>query len=306
MSIADEMVRQIQRLKKEKNAVILAHTYQPGDVQDVADFVGDSYGLSVEANRTDADLVVFCGVLFMAETAAILNPSKTVILPEPEAGCPMADMITARDLEGLKREHPEHTVVSYVNSPAEVKAASSICCTSSNAEKIVERLPHGQGIIFVPDRHLGTFIRERTGREMVLWSGFCPTHVRIKPSAIEAAKAEHPEAIVMIHPEAPKESRDLADQVLSTGQMCTFAKRLSHTEFIVATEVGLIHTLRKQNPDKIFYSISGEITCPDMKLGSLRSTLAALEGQGGLRVTVRPEIAARAEISLRRMLHMSS
>ncbi len=299
-----EITDRLAELKKERNAVILAHTYQPGEIQDIADFVGDSYGLSVQAAKTTADVIVFCGVTFMAETAAILNPSKKVILPEPDAGCPMADMINAEELTDLKEQHPGHLVLCYVNSTAEVKALSDICVTSSNALKIARQIPEDTGIIFIPDRHLGSWVQEQTGREMVLWDGLCPTHVRIRPEMISEAKLHHPMAPVLIHPEAPRECRDMADAVLSTGQMCTYVKEVEDREFIIATEEGIIHTLKKQNPGKTFHPVGGEVVCPNMKKGSVQSTLRALEG-GGMEVTVPPRIAEHAIGALRRMLEMS-
>lgn len=302
MSVSPE---EIVRLKKEKNAVVLAHTYQPGDVQDAADFTGDSYGLSVEAVRAPERTIIFAGVRFMAETAAILNPGKKVILAVPEAGCPMADMITAADLAELKKEHPSHAVLCYVNSPAEVKALSDVCVTSSNAVAIASQIPAGRGIIFVPDKYLGDFVTERTGRDMVLWNGFCPTHARITPAMVAKARAAHPDAIVMIHPEAPRESRKLADAVLSTGGMCSFVKSSTAGEFIAATEVGILHTLRRQNPLKKFFPVSDIITCPNMRKGSLESVLRALEGTGGEVIKVPYDIARKAESSLRKMLEMS-
>ena len=301
MSSTDEILF----LKKQKNALILAHTYQPGEVQDCADFVGDSYGLSVEASRAVADVIVFCGVRFMAETAAILNPSRTVILPEPDAGCPMADMITPEELVELKKQYPSHLVMCYVNSTAEIKALSDVCCTSSNAVKIARRLPAEKGIIFVPDRHLGSYVQEQTGRDMVLWDGCCPTHLRIDPSMITRMKNAFPEALVLIHPEAPHECRVLADQVLSTGGMCDYVRSSEHGDFIIATETGLIHTLQKENPDKRFRAVSEEVVCPNMKRGSLLSVKKALEGSGGEVVTVAEQIAGKALNSLKAMLEMS-
>jgi cysteine desulfurase len=301
----DALALEIARLKQEKNAVILAHNYQPGEVQDAADFVGDSYGLSAEVSKVKAGTIIFCGVRFMAETAAILNPAKKVVLAVPDAGCPMADMIKAADLIALKRTHPSHLVMCYVNSTADIKALSDICCTSSNALAIVRRLPPDQEIIFVPDKHLGDYVAQKSGRPLVLWNGFCPTHARITPAMVERARHEYPDAIVMIHPEAPRESRRLADQVLSTGGMCAFAKSSRNTEFIVATEIGILHTLRKQNPAKKFYPASNTITCPNMRKGSLASIKNALEGTGGEIIKVPPEIAAGAERALRKMLEMS-
>jgi quinolinate synthase len=294
----------IAKLKNEKNAVILAHTYQPGEVQDAADFVGDSYGLSVEATKVKADTIIFCGVRFMAETAAILNPAKKVVLAVSDAGCPMADMIAAPDLLALKRAHPSHLVMCYVNSPVEVKALSDVCCTSSNALAIARKLPTDRGIIFVPDKYLGDYVAEKSGREMVLWNGFCPTHARITPELVEQARRDHPQALVLIHPEAPRESRYRADQVLSTGGMCAFAKKSECMEFIAATEIGILHTLRKQNPGKKFYPVSTAITCPNMRKGSLDAVQKALEGSGGETIIVPPDIAEAARGSLVKMLEM--
>jgi quinolinate synthase len=296
----------IQSLKRQKNAVILAHTYQPAEVQDSADFVGDSYGLSVEAVKVKANTIIFCGVMFMAETAALLNPAKRVIIPEPGAGCPMAEMITADELRALKQKHPDHIVICYVNSTADIKALSDICCTSSNALKIVRQIPPDQGIIFVPDKHLGGYVQEKSGHEMVLWDGFCPTHVRIMPDMIKAARAMHPAAAVLIHPEAPKASRDAADQVLSTGGMCDFAKGDAGEEYIIATETGIIHTLQKQNPAKRFFPVSDLALCPNMKKMTLEKVLAALEGSAGMVVTVPVDIAEKARKSLTRMMEMSA
>jgi quinolinate synthase len=296
----------IQALKEQKNAVVLAHTYQPAEVQDIADYVGDSYGLSVEATRVKADRIIFCGVMFMAETAAILNPLKTVIIPEPKAGCPMAEMITPQELVAVKKQYPDHLVICYVNSTADIKALSDICCTSSNALKIVRQIPKEQGIIFVPDKHLGGYVREKSGHEMVLWDGFCPTHVRITPDMIAMARKAHPGAAVLIHPEAPKASRDGADHVFSTGGMCDFVKKDSGREYIIATETGIIHTLEKQNPGKRFYPVSDLALCPNMKKMTLEKVLAALDGSGGAVVSVPQDIADKARKSLTRMLEMSA
>lgn len=296
----------IRQLARQRNAVILAHTYQSADVQDVADYVGDSYGLSIEASRTPAQTIVFCGVMFMAETAAILNPEKRVIIPEPGAGCPMADMITAGELSQLKAQHPDHCVVCYVNSTADIKALSDVCCTSSNAVKIVGKLPENRDVIFVPDKHLGGWVREKTGRSMVLWDGFCPTHVRISADLIAAARAEHPNATVLIHPEAPKASRDCAHHVFSTGGMCDFVRTDAATEYIVATETGIIHTLEKQNPGKRFYPVTPQALCPNMKKTTLELVAGALEGTSGQTVTVPEEIAVKARRSLAKMIEMSA
>ncbi|MFP4417250.1 MAG: quinolinate synthase NadA [Chitinivibrionales bacterium] len=297
--------QKIQKLKKEQNAIILAHTYQPGEVQDLADYVGDSYGLSVKAAETDADVIVFCGVDFMAETAAILSPSKKVILPEPDASCPMADMITADELREFKAQYPDYLVMCYVNSTAEIKALSDICCTSSNALKIVRQIPKDRGILFVPDKHLGSWVQEQTGHTMVMWNGFCPTHVRIRPETIAEMKKKHPAAPVLIHPESEKECRDMADAVLSTGGMCEYVKESDKQEFIIATEIGITHTLKKQNPGKQFYPVDAVVVCPNMKKGSLDSTVKALEGVSGQVVKVPDDIAWKAKASLVKMLEMS-
>lgn len=297
--------QEIQTLKKSRNAVILAHTYQPSEVQDIADYVGDSYGLSVEASRTNADLIIFCGVRFMAETASILNPARTVILAEPDAGCPMADMIEADELRKLKSQYPDHLVMCYVNSTAEIKAESDVCCTSSNAVKIAGKLPEERGIIFVPDKHLGSFVQEKTGREMVFWDGFCPIHQKINPDMINRARTDYPDAVLLIHPEAPAECRKLCDHVLSTGEMCSFAKTSNFNQFVIATETGLLHTLKKQNPEKQFIALSDNLVCPNMKKGSLLSVKKALEGSGGEVISVPADIAQRASFSLKNMLEMS-
>jgi quinolinate synthase len=301
----NSLLQDIERLKKEKNAVVLAHTYQPGEIQDVADFVGDSYGLSVEATKVSADIIVFCGVRFMAETAAILNPSRKVILAEPDAGCPMADMINDEELRELKEKYPDYIVMCYVNSTAEIKALSDVCCTSSNAVTIAKRLPPDKGIIFVPDMHLGSVVQEQTGRKMYLWDGFCPTHLRIIPSMIMRARTEYPDAIIMIHPEAEHDCRVLADKVLSTGQMCDFVKNSDHRVFVIATELGILHTLRKENPEKTFIPLSDELLCPNMKKGKLENVKRALEGTYGEVIKLDRDIASKALVSLKKMLEMS-
>jgi quinolinate synthase len=300
-----ELRDEITALKKERDAVILAHTYQPGEVQDCADYVGDSYGLSVAAGKAEASTIIFCGVRFMAETAAILNSSRRVILPEPDAGCPMADMITPEELKDLKTQFPDHLVMCYVNSTAEIKALSDVCCTSSNAERIARRLPAGRGIIFVPDQYLGSWVKERTGRDMVLWNGLCPTHLRITPDMLRAARKAHPGAELLIHPEAAHECRALADAVLSTGGMCDYAAASTCREFIIATENGLLHTLRKQNPDKSFFPVSDAIICPNMKIGSLASLRNAVSGTGGERIVVEKETARLALRSIEEMLRLA-
>jgi quinolinate synthase len=298
-----DIIDKIQALKQQRNAVILAHNYQPGDIQDIADFTGDSLGLSIQASQTDADVIVFCGVLFMAETAAILSPQKTVLLPEKGAGCPMADMINAGQLQELKDKHPEAVVVCYVNSTAEVKALSDYCCTSGNALELVQTLSEDREIIFVPDKNLGGFIVERTGREMILWPGYCSTHVRILPADVQSARQKHPSAVVLAHPECNPEVRALADELLSTGGMLKFAKTSNVEEFIIATENGIIHSLKKQNPDKQFYPVTEKAICPNMKKISLEKVAWALEDMQ-YRITVPEPICTKAKTALDRMLEV--
>ena len=295
----------IAELKKIKKAVILAHTYQPGEVQELADYVGDSYGLSVEASRAEADILIFCGVRFMAETAHILNPGRKVILPAPSAGCPMADMIDTKGLREMKAANPDKLVMCYVNSTAEIKALSDVCCTSSNAVRIASKLPKDKGIIFVPDRHLGTFIQEQTKREMIFWDGFCPIHAQIEPAMINEARKAHPNAVVLIHPEAPRESRILCDHALSTGGMCDFVAESKNSEFVIATELGMIHTLQKANPDKKFYPLSSKLLCPDMKAITPKLILDVLEGKAGEEVTMSEDVRLKARVSLDRMMELS-
>jgi quinolinate synthase len=297
----EQLIKKIKELKTERNAVILAHNYQPGEIQDIADFTGDSLALSVKAASTDADVIVFCGVKFMAETAAILSPGKTVLLPDKNAGCPMADMITAAQLRELKQEHPGAVVVCYVNSSAEVKAESDYCCTSANAVEVVKSLPKDKKIIFVPDQHLGRFVVEKTGREMILWPGYCPTHAFITEDDVKKAKAAHPGAIVMAHPECTEPVKAVSDKIFSTGQMLKFAKQSDAKKFIVATETGIIHTLKKENPGKEFYPVTTRAVCPNMKRITLDKVLWSLEDMH-YKITVPADIAARAKKSLEKMV----
>jgi quinolinate synthase len=291
----------IGQLKQLRKAVILAHNYQPGEVQDIADFVGDSLGLSKQAAATDAETIVFCGVHFMAETAKILSPDKMVLLPDKYAGCPMADMINAQQLRKLKAEHPDAMVVCYVNSSAEVKAESDYCCTSSNAAEIVASLPPDKEIIFVPDKYLGQYTAEKTGRKLILWPGYCPTHAYISEDDILKAKAAHPGAIVMAHPECTEPVKELADQVLSTGQMLKYAAKSDAKKFIVATEIGIIYTLQKQNPHKEFFMASARAICPNMKRINLEKIAWSLEDLQ-YRITVQEDIANKAKKALEKMI----
>ena len=303
-SILDQrLLDTIDELKTQRKAVILAHNYQPAEIQDLADFCGDSLGLSIQASRTQAEVIVFCGVRFMAETVAILSPQKTVLMPEPTAGCPMADMITAEQLRQAKSEHPDALVVCYVNSSAEVKAESDYCCTSSNAVAVVRSLPPDREILFVPDQHLGRFVEEQTGRKLILWPGYCSTHVFISEDEIEQARQEHPRAVVMAHPECSEPVKDRADALLSTGQMLDFVKDSAARQFIVATENGMIHPLKKARPDAEFVPASPRGVCPNMKKTTVEKVLASLENLQ-YEVAVSAEIRAAAQKALQRMVEI--
>lgn len=295
-----ELIEQILDLRKRRNAVILAHNYQLGEVQDIADFVGDSLDLSQRAAETGADVIVFCGVQFMAETASILCPEKVVLLPDINSGCLLADMITAERLRAKKKEHPQAVVVCYVNSPAEVKAESDVCCTSANAVGIVESLD-AREILFVPDQYLGHYVSARTGKKMILWPGFCPTHVRIKPERIKELKREYPQAKVVVHPECRPEVIALADEVLGTGGMCRYAQRDEVREMIVGTELGIMHRLRKENPGKRFIPVTEQAVCPNMKLITLEKILWSLEEMSP-EVKVPEGIRLRAKAAVDKML----
>jgi quinolinate synthase len=295
------IIEKINNLKKKKNAVILAHNYQSPEIQDIADFTGDSLDLSRKAAATPADVIVFCGVLFMAETAAILSPQKTVLLPDKTAGCPMADMITAKQLAGLKEKYPDAVVVCYVNSSAQVKAMSDYCCTSSNAVAIVSSTEPDKKIIFVPDKNLGQVVSERTGRDLVLWPGYCPTHVFTTAEDVKKIQAAHPDALTLAHPECSKLVRDCADELLSTGRMMNYVKKSDKKEFIIATEVGIIYALKKQNPDKTFYPASEKFVCPNMKKITLEKVLFSLEDNKFI-IKVPQDIAEKARAALDKMI----
>jgi len=290
----------ILKLKKERNAIILAHNYQPGDVQDIADFVGDSLQLSQNAAATSAEVIVFCGVRFMAETAAILCPDMAVLLPDTHAGCPMANMINAEKLRKRKQELPGATVVCYVNTTAGVKAESDICCTSANAVKIVKSLD-SDDILFIPDQYLGHYVSTQTDKKMTFWPGYCPTHIRILPQHIIRLKQEYPHAKALVHPECRPEVIALADEVLSTGGMCRYAGRDDASEMIIGTELGIIHRLKKENPDKIFIPVSEQAICPNMKLITLEKILRSLEKMTP-QVTVPEPIRIKAKAAVDRML----
>jgi quinolinate synthase len=301
--INDELKDKILKLKKERQAIILVHNYQLGEVQDIADFVGDSLELSQNAAKTDARVIVFCGVHFMAETASILCPDKKVLLPDLHSGCPMADMINATQLKEKKKQLPEAAVVCYVNSSAEVKAESDICCTSANAVKVVRSLPSPE-ILFVPDQYLGQYVASKTDKKIHLWPGYCPTHARIRPEDILRAKAEHPGAVVLVHPECRPETSALADEVLSTGGMLRFVRSSPVREIIVGTEVGIIYRLKKECPEKVFIPVSEQAVCPRMKLITLEKILWSLEEMSP-EVKVPEAIRAPAWRAVNRMLEIS-
>lgn len=300
--MVSDAIERLKQLKAERNAIILAHNYQIDEVQDIGDFVGDSLELSRKAAAVgDAEVIVFCGVHFMAETAAILSPEKTVLLPDAGAGCPMADMADGEELRKLKRQHPDAAVVCYVNSTASVKAESDCCCTSANAVEVLKTFPEDQEIIFVPDRHLGDYAGELAGRKLILWPGYCPTHVRILPEDIEDRRREFPNAIVMTHPECPRAVREAADAVLSTGGMLRFVRESSAKEFVVATEKGMIHRLATDFPDKVFHGITERAVCPNMKKITLAKVIRSLETLSPV-IRVEEPIRSQALQAINRML----
>lgn len=296
----------IDELRREKQAVILAHVYTLPAVQDIADYVGDSLGLSQKAAALGSGcrIIVFCGVRFMAETAAILSPRRKVLVPDPDAGCPMASMVSAADVRALRAEHPGAMVVCYVNSTVEVKAESDVCVTSSNAVKIVRRLPAGK-IIFIPDRSLGAYVGSQVPeKELILWPGYCPTHHRMIAEQVSEAKAAHPEALVLAHPECTPDVLALADFIGSTGQIQSFAAESKAREFIVASENGLLYRLGNDNPGKSFSPVTKLAVCPNMKKATPRKLLDVLEREDHA-VRVDESLRKRALGAINRMLEMS-
>lgn len=296
------LIEKIQKLKKVRHALILAHNYQLPEVQDIADYRGDSLELSRMAAKSDAKVIVFCGVYFMAETASILSPDKTVLMPDKFAGCPLANMITASDLRELKSRHPKAAVAGYVNTSAEVKAELDICCTSSNAVNVILSLKDAEEIIFVPDKYLADFVSKRTGHRLIVWDGYCPTHVKILPEDILRSVRLHPQAKVIAHPECTSEVIALADETLSTGKTCDYVKKSDAQEFIIATEVGLVYRLQKDNPEKKFYPAAELAVCPNMKRTNLEKVLWSLEEMKD-EVRVADEIRRKAKKAIDAMLN---
>jgi quinolinate synthase len=298
----EEILNRIAELRKERKAVILAHNYQIGEVQDIADYTGDSLGLSQEAARSGAEVIVFCGVHFMAETAAILSPQKTVLLPDLRAGCPMADMITAQELRDWKARYPGRKVVSYVNTTAEVKAESDICCTSSNAVKVVNSLPDDE-VLFAPDKNLAAYIARQTKKKIIAWDGYCYVHNQILAADVLAKKKNHPEAEVWVHPECRPEVIDLADKVISTGNMVKAARETSVKEVLIGTEAGILHRLRKENPRTAFFPVKDLAFCSNMKKINLIKVWAALE-EMKFHIEVPAAISQRARGAIEKMIQI--
>ncbi len=270
----------IRQLLKERNAIMLAHNYQPPEIQDLADLCGDSLELSIKASRTDAAVILFCGVHFMAETASILSPDKTVLLPREDAGCPMADMIDSESLQVMLAKLPPMPVVTYVNSTAAVKALSTICCTSANIIEVISSLEEKE-ILLTPDKNLSRFAALRTDKKIHAWEGYCPTHDKLKIEDVQRAKAAHPEAVFIAHPECRPEVQDVADAILSTSGMIRYAQSSSEKTFIVGTETGLLYPLKKANPEKVFYPAAAKMVCPNMKKISLEDIADSLEFMEG-------------------------
>ncbi|MBZ4672806.1 quinolinate synthase NadA [Deferribacteraceae bacterium V6Fe1] len=297
-----DLKQEIRKLLKEKNAVLLAHNYQIDDIQEIADFTGDSLGLSIEASRVKEDIIVFAGVHFMAETAYMLSPNKKVLLPEIDAGCPMADMVTAEELREFKAKYPGVPVVCYVNSSAEVKAESDICCTSANAVNVVKSIDSDR-VIFVPDRNLGHYVSRFVDKEIILWNGFCPIHERVTRRDLEMLKSEHPDAIVVLHPECPPDVIELADHVCSTSGVYTFCKESKHKKFIIGTERGVGYRLRKENPDKEFYFAYSPFQCKNMKKTTLKKVYDSLVEEK-YEIKVEEDIRKKAVLSIERMLQV--
>ncbi len=298
-----DIIQEINKLKKDKKAIILAHNYQIDEIQDIADFSGDSLELSQLAAKNEAPMIMFCGVHFMAESASILSPWKKVIIPDPTAGCPMADMVEPGDVIALKEKYPGAKVVTYINSTAAVKAHSDVICTSSNALKIVERIDADR-IIFLPDKNLGSYVQRFTKKEIILWKGFCPTHEKFTREDLIAVKEKNPGAVVIVHPECRPEVVDMADEVLSTGQMVTYVRQTDKKKIIVGTEIGMIHKLISVAPHIEYIPASVSFVCPNMKKITLPVLLEGLRNEQ-TEVSVAPDVRDRAKKALERMLELS-
>ncbi|MDR0287639.1 MAG: quinolinate synthase NadA [Clostridiales bacterium] len=297
-------IEKIHRLKKSRNAVIVAHSYQNGEIQDIADIVGDSYALSKYCASQKKDIIVFCGVNFMAESAKILAPEKTVLLPERNAGCPMADMINAESLRAKKAEYPKAVTVTYINSSAEVKAESDVCVTSSNALKVVKNIKEKE-ILFTPDKNLGTWVASHCPeKNIILWNGYCPTHNKIKNTEVQKARELHPDAILLVHPECTPDVVQMADFVGSTKDIIDYAKKSDKKTFMIGTEMGVLHALEKQNSGKKFYLLGAGLMCPNMKMTTLKSVCDSLE-QNIYEINVPPDIAVKAKKMLDNMLELA-
>ena len=292
---------QIDELRNERFAVILAHNYVLGEVQDIADFVGDSLELSIKAKNAAAPVIVFCGVSFMAETAKILSPNSIVLHPVPSAGCPMADMAPAEAVRKYKQEYPDTVLVAYVNSTAAVKAEVDVCCTSANAERIIRSIPADREIMFLPDQNLGANISRKLGRSMRLWPGFCPTHNRIMPEQAMKIRREYPKAVLLVHPECSPAVVDCADEALSTGGMLRYVRESNATQFIIGTECGILHRMKKENPGKELIPLEPLPSCPNMKKITLESVLDSLENMK-FEVKLDPALMNRARKPIERML----
>ena len=301
--MSNSLVEKIKMMKRKRNAVILVHNYQRPEIYEVADLLGDSLGLSQAAAATEVDVILFCGVHFMAETASILSPEKLVLMPAPDAGCPMADMITAGELRQLKDMHPDAAVICYVNTTAEVKAESDLCCTSANATKVLASLDAGREVIFVPDKYLGHYAASILERDVILWEGFCPSHVRILPEHVMAVKETHPDAAVMVHPECRGDVIELADAVLSTSGMVEYPRKSPARKFIVGTETGMLNRLKREHPDRRFYAATELAVCENMKINTLEKVLWTLE-EMRYEVIVPEEIRVKAIHSIDAMLRI--
>jgi len=295
-----ELQEEVLELKRELNAIIVAHNYQRPEVQDIADFTGDSLELARKCVGIKAKVIVFCGVLFMAETAAILNPGTMVLLSHRDAGCPLADTIDVDSLREWKGRYPEAAVVAYVNTTAAIKAESDICCTSANGVEVVNAIPDDE-ILFIPDKNLGHYVSTKTDKKLILYPGFCATHDNLSVEEVKAARQRYPQAKVLVHPECRPEVIELADAALSTSQMLRYAKRSNAKIFLIGTEEGMLYPLRKQNPDKEFHLISDSLVCPDMKKTTLETVIEAMKARKNI-VTVPEEIRVRAKKAIDRML----